>query len=142
MTCAFLACATTSDKGAPCPAIEVSAVADVPGDSTRVVAVNDSTKITLAKTPLVTTADIAGARASLTEGEWGLNIDLSDAAAKRIQEFSKQNVGRTLALLVEGKVQGTPRIAGALTGKGFLIGRFSQADAERMSASLRNGCGR
>lgn len=142
MICVCLGCGTHPDKSAACPAIEVSAVADVQSDSTRPVVLDDGTKISLTRTPLVTSADITGASASLTEGQWVLNVDVTDEGAKRVQVFSKQNVGRTMAFLVEGKVQSTPRILDPITGKGFLIGRFDQADAERLATAINNGCKR
>jgi preprotein translocase subunit SecD len=142
MICVCLGCGTHPDKSAACPAIEVSAVADVQSDSTRPVVLDDGTKISLTRTPLVTSADITGASASLTEGQWVLNVDVTDEGAKRVQVFSKQNVGRTMAFLVEGKVHSTPRILDPITGKGFLIGRFDQADAERLATAINNGCKR
>jgi preprotein translocase subunit SecD len=132
-------CGAPPDQGA-CPVIEVSAVAVAQADSTRPVALNDGTEIRLTKTPLVTSADITGANASLTEGQWVLNVDVTDDAAHRVQEFSKQNVGRTIAFLVDGKVQRTPTILDPITGKGFLIGRFNQAVAEGLATAITNGC--
>lgn len=142
MMCVCLGCGTPPDKSAACPAIEVSAVADMQSDSTRPVALNDGTKIPLTRTPLVTSADITGANASLTEGQWVLNLDVTDEAAKRVQDFSKQHVGRTVAFLVDEKVQSTPRILDTITGKGFLIGGFKRADAERLATAISNGCKR
>ena len=140
---ACLGCGTPSDQSAACPAIEVSVVATMQSDSTRPVALDDGTKIPLTRTPLVTSADITGANASLTEGQWVLNVDVTDEAAKRVQDFSKQNVGRTMAFLVDGKVHNTPRILDPITGKGFLIGgAFKQADAERLATAINNGCKR
>lgn len=142
MICACLGCGTRPDHNAACPAIEMSAVEEVQSDSTRPVALDDGTKIPLTTTPLVTSADITGANASLTEGQWVLNVDVTDEAAKRVQDFSKQNVGRTMAFLVDGKVHRTPRILDPITGKGFLIGRFEQADAERLATAISSGCKR
>jgi len=142
MVCLCLGCGTPPDQRAACPAIEVSAVAEVQSDSTRPIALNDSTKIALTGTPLVTNADITGAKASLTEGQWVLDFAVTDEAAKRVQDFSKQHVGRTVAFLVDGKVHSTPRIRDRITGKGFQIGRFEQADAERLATTLNNGCKR
>lgn len=137
------ACPTAEfNPRAACPAVEVSAVADVQTDSTKVVALNDSTNILLSRTPLVTSGDVTGAKASLTDGQWVLDLDVTDAAAERVQDFSNQHLGRTVAFLVDGKVQRTPRIADPITGKGFLIGGFNQADAERLAAAIRNGCSR
>jgi preprotein translocase subunit SecD len=135
-----LGCRTPSDHSAACPAIEVSAVVDVQGDSTRPAALNDGTRILLATTPLVTSADVVGANASLTEGAWVLNVDVTESGAKRVQDFSKQNVGRTMAFLVDGRVQRTPRILDPITGKGFLIGVFERAEAERLATAINNGC--
>lgn len=140
--CMCLGCGTPRDPNAACPAIEVSALADAQSDSTRPVALNDGTTIPLTGTPLVTSADITGANASLTEGQWVLNVDVTDEAAQRVQDFSKQNVGRAMAFLVDGKVRRTPRILDPITGKGFLIGRFEQADAERLATAISNGCKR
>ena len=120
----------------------MSAVADVPSDSTKPVALNDGTTIQVNRTPLVTSADITGASASLTEGQSVLNIDLSDEAASRVQDFSRQNVGRTMAFLLDGEVQRTPRILDPITDKGFLIGEFERAEAERLAAAITNGCKR
>jgi hypothetical protein len=142
ITCLGVGCGTPSDQSAACPAIEVSAVADAQSDSTRPVVLNDGTTIPLTRTPLVTSADITGANASLTEGQWVLNVDVTAEAAQRVQDFSKQNVGRTMAFLVDGKVHRTPRILDPITGQGFLIGRFEQADAERLATAISNGCKR
>ncbi len=142
MICLCLACATRHEAGAPCPAIEMSAVADTQTDSSKTVTLNDNTTILISRTPLVATGDITGATASQTEDQWVLNFTVTDDAAKRVHEFSKQHVGRNLALVVDGKVHGTPRIASALTGNGYRIEGFNRADAERMATAISNGCRR
>ena len=143
MICLCLACATTGhEAGAPCPAIEMSEVADTQTDSTKTVTLNDTTTILMSRTPLVATGDITGATASLTGDEWVLNVTVTDEAAKRVHEFTKQHVGRNMALVVDGKVHGgTPRIAGAIIG-GYRIEGFNRSDAERMAAAITNGCRR
>jgi preprotein translocase subunit SecD len=142
MICLCLACATRHETGAPCPAIEMSAVADAQTDSTKTVTLNDTTTILLSRTPLVATGDITGASASQAEDDWVLNFTVTDDAAKRVQEFSKQNVGRNLALVVDGKVHGTPRIAAAIIGDKYRIGGFNRVDAERLATAISNGCRR
>ena len=142
MICLCLACATRHEAGAPCPAIEMSAVADTQTDSSKAVSLNDTTTILMSRTPLVATGDITGAIASQAEDQWVVNFTVTDDAAKRIHEFSKQHVGRNLALVVDGKVHGTPRIAGAIVGNGYQIDGFTRADAERLATALSNGCRR
>jgi preprotein translocase subunit SecD len=135
-----LACATRSEAGSPCPAIEVSAVADTQTNSRKTGTLNDTTTIVMSRTPLVATGDITGATASRINDQWALNFTVTDDAAKRVHEFSKQHVGTNLALVVDGKVYGTPRIAGAIVGNRYRIDGFNQADAERLATAISNGC--
>src|SRR4026207_2020388 len=140
MICPWLACATRHEAGAPCPAIEMSVVADTQTDSTKTVTLNDTTTILVPRTPLVVTGDITSATASLTDGEWVLNFTVTNDAAKRVHEFTKQHVGRDLALVVDGKVYGTPRIAAAIIGNKYQIGGFDQSHAEWMATAINKGC--
>ena len=142
MICLCLACATRHEAGAPCPAIEMSAVADTPTDSSKTVTLNDTTTILISRTPLVATGDITGATASQSQDQWELNFTVTDEAAKRVHEFTKQHVGSNLALVVDGKVYGTPRIASAIVGNRYFIRGFNRADAERMATAISNGCRR
>src|SRR5689334_17488144 len=96
MICLCLACATRREAGAPCPAIEMSVVADTQTDSSKTVTLNDTTTILMSRTPLVATGDITSATASEGEDKWVLNFTVTDAAAKRVHEVSKQHVGRSL----------------------------------------------
>ena len=142
MICVSLACGAQRARNSACHAVEMSAVADTQSDSTRSVALNDSTTIHLDRTPTVSNADITRADLSQNDGQWTLDVNVTDAAAKRIEEFSSQHVGRTIALLVDGKVRGTPRIMGPIKVKKFQIGGFERVDAERLQAEMRNGCNR
>ena len=143
MICLCLACATAGhEAGAPCPAIEMSEVADTQTDSTKTVTLNDTMTILMSRTPLVATGDITAATASQTDDQWILNFTVTDDAAKRVHDFTKQHVGRSLALVVDGKVHGTPRIAGAIVGNRYRIGGFNRADAERLATAISNGCRR
>jgi preprotein translocase subunit SecD len=142
MICLCLACATRHEAGTPCPAIEMSAVADTPTDSSKTVTLNDTTNSLISRTPLVGTGDITGATASQSQDQWVLNFTVTDDAAKRVHEFSKQHVGSNLALVVDGKVYGTPRIASAIVGNGYRIEGFNRGDAERMATALGKGCRR
>ena len=143
MSCLGLACATRHDAGAPpCPTIEMSMVADTQTDSSKTVALNDTTTILMSRTPLVATSDITGAAASQSGEQWVLNFTVTDDAAKRVHEFTKQHVGRNLALVVDGKVHGTPRIGSAIVGNKYQIDGFNQADADRLATAINNGCRR
>ena len=141
LICLCLACAARAEPAGTCPAIEMSVVADRQTDSTKTVTLNDTT-ILMSRTPLVATADITGATATRTGDQWELNFTVTDDAAKRVHEFTKQHVGKNMALVVDGKVQGTPRIAGAIVGNKYRIEGLNRSDAERMATAINNGCRR
>jgi SecD/SecF fusion protein len=136
----LVACGRSDAQRATCPTIEVSVVADVPSDSDRSVALPDGKRILLTGTPLLTSLDVTGASASLTEGQYVLNLSVSAEAAARVQAFTEQNVGRTMAFLVDGRVVRTPMIKDPITGTGFLVGAFERAEAERLADALSGGC--
>lgn len=143
MICLCLACTTRSEAAVSCPVIEMSVVTDAQTDSSKSVTLNDGTTVLMSRTPLVATGDITGATASHTGDEWVVNFTVTDDAAKRVHEFSKQHVGTKLASVVDGKVHGgTPRIAGVITSNRYEIDGFHQADAERLAAAISNGCRR
>src|SRR4051794_917192 len=89
MGCLCLGCATRSEAGATCPTVEMSAVMDAQTDSSRAVPLNDTMTILLSRIPLVASGDITGATASQNAGQWVVDFTVTDAAAKRVQEFSK-----------------------------------------------------
>lgn len=140
--CLCLACTTRSEAGTRCPAIEVSAVANTRTGSTKTVSINDTTTILISRTPVVAASDITAATASQSGGQWGVDFTVTDNAAKRVHEFSRQHVGSNVALVVDGKVHGTPRVAGAIAGNKYRIDGFSRADAEQLAMAISNGCRR
>jgi preprotein translocase subunit SecD len=142
MICLCLACTARGDASEPCPVIEVSAVADTQTDSGKTVTLNDTRTILISRTPLVATSDITSASAPRAEDQWAVNFTVTDDAAKRVHDFTKQHVGRKLALVVDGKAHGTPRIASAVVGNSYRIDGLSRADAERLATAISNGCRR
>ena len=143
MMCLCLGCAARQEAGAPCPAIELSAVTGTPTDSSKTVTLNDTTTILISRTPLVATGDITSASASQAEDHWVVDVTVTTEAAKRVHDFTQQHVGGSLAVVVDGKVRGgSPRIAGAITGNTYQIEALNRADAERMETAISNGCRR
>ncbi|MDB4908073.1 MAG: hypothetical protein JWO05_2857 [Gemmatimonadetes bacterium] len=140
-----ISCASRADASAPCPVVEMSAVADTQAESSKAVTLNDTTTILISRTPLVATGDITGAsaRASQAENQWVVDLTVTDDAAKRVHDFTQQHVGRKLAVVVDGKAHGgTPRIAGAVVSNSYEIDGLTRADAERLANAIAKGCRR
>ncbi len=138
--CVGIGCSTPPAERATCPAIEVSVAADAEHDGNRVVALPNGTVIPLTAEPLVTSADITGASASLTEGQYVLNVDVTPERGQQVRQFSEHNVGRMLVFLVDGRVVRTPTIKDPITGDGFLIGPLERAEAEQLADAINTAC--
>ena len=82
--CSLLSGQTPAPAVPACPAIEVSVVADKPGDSTRSVPFDTGGRLYLTEKPLLTLGDLVDAHVSLMEGQSMLNVSLTPASATDI----------------------------------------------------------
>lgn len=76
----------------------------------------------------VTSADVV----YLSEGQIGLNLKLTEEGAKRIAFATENNIGRPLAILIEGTVVSAPIVRERIDGGGLTISgdfTFSELDA-------------
>jgi hypothetical protein len=91
--------------------------------------------------PLLT-CRVAVARRSIdAQGFPAVDVALAPADGARFQELSRRSVGRRLAVLVDGRVVLTPRIAEALPPRFQLAGRFSEEDVRALLEHLRPPAG-
>ncbi len=71
---------------------------------------------------------------------WTVNFAFNSEGARRFATLTGENVGKQLAILLDGAVYSAPslntRIGG---GRGFIHGRFSSQDAADLSVILRAG---
>ena len=66
-----------------------------------------------------------------------IDIKLTDDGAKRFGEMTRQNIGRRLAIVIDGKLNSAPRIASAITGgRAEIAGHFTQQEAENLAARI------
>jgi preprotein translocase subunit SecD len=121
-----------------CPTMEVSIVADKPGDSTRSMASADGRLIFLTEKPLLTIGDFTDANVSLTEGQIVLNVTTTTDGAKRIQTFTEKNVGKQMAFIVNGRLIKLARILDPITGRTFMLSPFVRDEAEKLASSINH----
>ena len=135
----FITSAQTSAPVSPaCPTMEVSIVADKPGDSARSVPSGDGNLVPLTGKPLLTIGDFTDANVSLTEGQIVLNVNTTTDGAKRIQTFTANNVGKQIAFVVNGRLLRMPRILDPITGKSFMLSPFTRDEAEKLADSINH----
>jgi SecD/SecF fusion protein len=72
-------------------------------------------------------------------GEPQIDFTLNDNGAKRFAEVTRNNIGRQLAIVLDGELQSAPVIQGAIeTGNGQITGHFTPEEAQSLASVLQN----
>ena len=96
----------------------------------------------LDRVPAVTGRDLRSATPSpSTEspGSWEVLFTLSREAAPRFGRFTEQNVGKRMAIVVDGRVYSAPVIQDRIEDSGRILGRFGAEEARDLALVLRAG---
>jgi preprotein translocase subunit SecD len=92
------------------------------------------------KTRVITGRDLKTARPGLGEFNQPIvNFQLSAEGGRAFGRATGDNVGRGLAIVLDGKVVSAPRINSRISDAGLIEGGFTQAEVEDLSAVLRSG---
>jgi SecD/SecF fusion protein len=74
-----------------------------------------------------------------TLGEPEIHFTLDDAGAKRFGDITRENVGRRLAIILDGELYSAPVIQSPIeTGSGQITGHFDQKEAFELANVLQN----
>ena len=111
-------------------------MAERPNRSARQIRSDEGKRIYLTEKPLLTNNDFTHATVTLTEGQFVLNLDMTSDNAQRVQTFTKNNVGKEMAFVVNRRVIRTPKIRDPILGNGFLIGAFDRDEAQRLADAI------
>ena len=88
----------------------------------------------------VTGADLKDARIGYDEyGQFAVNFELDAKGAKRFGILTGKNIGKRLAIVLEGKVQSAPVIRSKITDRGQITGNFTPEEAQELQIVLRSG---
>jgi preprotein translocase subunit SecD len=84
-------------------------------------------------------SDVASAKANidLSSGRWNVELTFSSAGTTAWADFTAQNIGQQVAIVVNTEVVSAPTIEQAiLSGDTIISGNFTREEAERLAASL------
>ncbi len=88
----------------------------------------------------VTGRDLRTARPSLDQNNLpAVSFTLNTDGGRRFGKVSSENLGRQLAIILDGRVQSAPRLEGRITTDGQIYGSFTQEEAQTLSLILRSG---
>ncbi len=93
------------------------------------------------KVSAITGRDLRNARATLDEyNQPAVGFTLNNGGVAKFSTVTAANVGRILAIILDGRVVSTPRIEGAInTADARITGRFTQQEANDLALVLRSG---
>jgi hypothetical protein len=80
--------------------------------------------------------DIASALAVPVGEGFGVEVAFTKAGAAKIRAATATNVGRLLAVVVDGKVIASPRITSPVDQIGIMGGRYTNEEAQRIAAGV------
>jgi preprotein translocase subunit SecD len=84
--------------------------------------------------------DLRSARPSVDENNLpAVSFTLTGDAGRRFGDITQANIGRQLAIVLDGRVQSAPRIDGRITTDGRIYGSFTQQEAQDLALILRSG---
>jgi preprotein translocase subunit SecD len=88
----------------------------------------------------VTGRDLRNARPTLDENNQpAVSFSLNREGSRKFGTVTGANIGRRLAIVLDGRVQSAPTIEGRITDEGRIYGSFTQQEAADLSLVLRSG---
>jgi preprotein translocase subunit SecD len=92
------------------------------------------------RTPIVSGRDLRTAKPSLDENNRpAVSFSLKSDGAARFGNWTGANIGRYLAIVLDGRVESAPVIEGRITDDGRIAGNFTQQEVQDLSLKLRSG---
>ena len=94
-------------------------------------------KIYLHESSVITNADVIDAHVENdVNGHPSVAIRVTPDAAVRLENATRDHIGKLIAVLVNGTVVSAPRLTGVLRQDAAIFGRFTQAEAQEIAAGL------
>lgn len=90
--------------------------------------------------PVVTGSDLRDASANMSNaGGWEVDFTLTRDGGRRFAQFTGGNIGRQLAVILDGKVREAANIQARISDQGRITGNFSRQSASDLALVLRSG---
>jgi preprotein translocase subunit SecD len=89
---------------------------------------------------VMTGAELKTAVASVQTGNYEVSFELTSSGAKVFGDFTSNNIGKVLAIVLDKKIISAPLINDAIPdGKGVISGNFTSDTANQLAVQLRYG---
>ena len=92
------------------------------------------------KAAAVTGTDLRNARPSVDENNQpAVAFTLSNEGGRKFGNTTSENIGRQLAIILDGRVQSAPRIESRIQSEGRITGSFTTEEVQNLALILRSG---
>ncbi|MEO5898327.1 MAG: protein translocase subunit SecD [Vicinamibacterales bacterium] len=92
------------------------------------------------KVAAVTGSDLRSATPTIDEfNRPAVRFTLTSEGARKFGKITGENIGRSLAIVLDNRVQSAPRIDGRITDEGRISGSFTTEEVSDLSLVLRSG---
>jgi preprotein translocase subunit SecD len=92
------------------------------------------------KVAAVTGQDLRNARPSVDENNRpAVSFTLSNDGGRKFGKVSGENIGRQLAIILDGRVQSAPTLESRINSEGRISGSFTPEEVQNLSLILRSG---
>ena len=133
-------------EGAPSPSKEALMVNGQVPDGMEIVpgagSAGDTSTIyyMVKRVAAVTGQDLRSARASVDENNRpAVSFTLSNEGGRKFGKVSGENIGRQLAIILDGRVQSAPTLESRINAEGRITGSFTPEEVNDLSLKLRSG---
>jgi preprotein translocase subunit SecD len=92
------------------------------------------------RVPVITGRDIKEAQRDVDSfNNPAVSFELTEEGAEKFSRFTKENIGKSLAIVFDGKVYSAPTIHDVIYERGMISGNFTEEEAEDLALVLRAG---
>src|SRR5262245_9560291 len=121
-------------NGQPPTGMEIVPGVGTPGDTAG------TSFYVVGKAAAVTGKDLRNARPALDENNQpAVSFTLTNDGAQRFGKITGENVGRQLAIVLDGRVQSAPTIQSRIQADGRITGSFTQEELQNLAPIQRSG---
>lgn len=71
--------------------------------------------------------------------QWLINFELTNTGSQQFYDYTRANIGRQLAIVLDGRVLSAPEINDAIRDSGVIQGAFTREEAESLAVQMRYG---
>jgi preprotein translocase subunit SecD len=94
----------------------------------------------LRRAPVVSGSQLRNARPTLDEyNKPAVSFTLSQEGGRRFAQYTGANIGRQVAIVLDGRVESAPVIESRIAGDGRITGTFTQQEVQDLSLILKSG---